>query len=366
MVIPLLPFYALRFGASGSALGLLLATYSLAQLFASPLLGRLSDRLGRKPVILASLGVSSASYLILGAASSLPWLFLARALAGAMAGNIAAAQAYVADVSAPEDRARGMGTIGAAFGLGFVLGPALGGGLARVSLRVPALAASFLSLSALLWTALALPEPSARSKGNDPPGEPFLEVLRRPGTRRLLLSFFALTLSFTALEAVFALLARERLGFGAEETGLSLALAGLVTVLVQGAGMRRLSARPGPRVLAPLGALVLGFFLVALGLSRSLTFLLLSLSGAALGQGLYSPALLALLSLAGERGHGGRMGLAQSASGLARVLGPPLAGWGFDFLGGTYLYLAAGLLAGLAGLLLFRAPERESGLHSTP
>src|SRR5271168_2641617 len=163
LVIPLLPFYAVRFGASPQQVTLLLATYSLFQLFAAPLWGALSDRIGRRPVLMTSMAASALAYLWFGSATALWMLFAARALAGACAGNIAAANAYIADVTTPENRAKGMGMIGAAFGLGFIIGPALGGllaghNLATANLRAPGLLASALSVTAFLGVVFLLKE----------------------------------------------------------------------------------------------------------------------------------------------------------------------------------------------------------------
>ncbi len=200
LVIPLLPFYAVRFAASPQEVTALLAVYSLAQLVTAPLWGRLSDRIGRRPILLASLTASVLAYLWLGGATALWMLFAARAFSGACAGNIAAAQAYIADVTAPEERARGMGLIGAAFGLGFIIGPALGGLIAgndpaTADVATPAWIAAGLSTLALCGVLLLLPESlpagardrtAARSRIAAVMG-----VLHRPVLSRLILVFFS-------------------------------------------------------------------------------------------------------------------------------------------------------------------------------
>ena len=184
LVIPLLPFYAVRFGATAPEVTWLLATYSLMQLVAAPLWGRLSDRIGRRPVLMASMAASAIAYLWLGAATDLWMLFAARALAGACAGNIAAAQAYIADITKPEERAHGMGMIGAAFGLGFIFGPALGGFLAgnnpaTANLVAPAWLAAGLSFAGALWRPLcAAREPPARTARPGPAAGPHQPDLR--------------------------------------------------------------------------------------------------------------------------------------------------------------------------------------------
>src|SRR5437660_8884574 len=199
LVIPLLPFYALRFDASPQQVTVLLAVYSLMQLFTAPLWGRLSDRVGRRPVLMVSMAASVLAYAWMGGATALWMLFAARALAGACAGNIAAAQAYIADVTKPEERARGMGLIGAAFGLGFIIGPALGGLIAgndpaTADIETPASVAAGLSALALCGVLLLLPEslPAARRNKTAARGRvgAVMGVLRRPILSRLILVFF--------------------------------------------------------------------------------------------------------------------------------------------------------------------------------
>src|SRR5690348_5083699 len=215
LVIPLLPFYALRFAASPQQVTALLAVYSLMQLFTAPLWGRLSDRVGRRPVLMVSMAASVLAYAWIGCATALWMLFAARALAGACAGNIAAAQAYIADVTKPEERARGMGLIGAAFGLGFIIGPALGGllagnDIATADVETPAWVAAGLSLAALCGVLLLLPEslPADRRRVREVSRSRLAaipNVLRRPVLSRLILIFFVVILAFAGMESSFAL-----------------------------------------------------------------------------------------------------------------------------------------------------------------
>src|SRR6266853_6049504 len=199
LVIPLLPFYAVRFGASPQQVTLLMAVYSLMQLFTAPLWGRLSDRVGRRPVLIVSMAASVFAYLWIGSATALWMLFTARALAGACAGNIAAAQAYIADVTKPEERAKGMGMIGAAFGIGFIIGPALGGFLAggdpaTAHLSAPFYVGAGLSALAFLGALIFLKEslPPERRGGNRRVGRlaAIADTLARPALRRLILLSF--------------------------------------------------------------------------------------------------------------------------------------------------------------------------------
>src|SRR5499425_1151640 len=215
LVIPLLPFYALRFTTSPEQVTVLLAVYSLMQLFTAPLWGRLSDRIGRRPVLIVSMAASVVAYLWIGSTTALWMLFAARALAGACAGNIAAAQAYIADVTKPEDRAKGMGLIGAAFGLGFIIGPALGGLLAgsdpaTADVETPAWVAAALSFIALCGVVLILPESlpadlrGVRGGSRSRIGM-IWNVLRRPVLSRLIVIFFLVIVAFAGMESTFAL-----------------------------------------------------------------------------------------------------------------------------------------------------------------
>src|SRR6266851_391361 len=223
LIIPLLPFYAERFGASPQQVTILMAVYSLMAMLAAPLWGRLSDRIGRRPVLMASMLAAALAYLWLGLASALWMLFAARAFAGACAGNIAAAQAYIADVTPPERRARGMGLIGAAFGLGFIIGPALGGLIAgndpaTADIATPAWIAASLSTLALCGVLLLLPESlpvgaRARTAARSRIGA-VMGVLNRPVLSRLILVFFLVILAFAGMESTFALWAMGEFSWG--------------------------------------------------------------------------------------------------------------------------------------------------------
>jgi DHA1 family tetracycline resistance protein-like MFS transporter len=362
LVIPLLPFYGVRFAASPQAVTWLLATYSLGQLFTAPLWGRLSDRIGRRPVLIASLLGSALAYLWLGAASRLWMLFAARAVAGACAGNIAAAQAYIADVTAPDNRAKGMGLIGAAFGLGFIVGPAVGGFLAgnnpaTADLARPAWLATLLSLAALAGVVLLLREslPRDRRRGGPPKSRAgaVLGALRRPVLARLILTFFLVILAFSGMESTFALWAMRQFGWGPGQVGYVFAYVGVLSALLQGGLIGWLTRRFGELrlLLCGLGLIALG--LVALASTRGPALLGVAVTGLALGMGLTQPSLNSLISRrAGEAEQGEVLGVSQSVGSLARVLGPAAAGVLFaelgrasPFLWGAALIAAAWLVA---------------------
>jgi MFS transporter, DHA1 family, tetracycline resistance protein len=362
LVIPLLPFYAVRYGASAPEVTWLMATYSLFQLVAAPYWGRLSDRMGRRPVLMAAMTASVLAYLWLGFADALWMLFAARALAGACAGNIAAAQAYIADITTPEKRAHGMGMIGAAFGLGFIFGPALGGFLAgnnpaTADLANPAWVAAGLSFTALTGVLFVLREshPPERRGHAAPPRRVGLVfgALRRPVLSRLIVIFFLVILAFAAMESIFALWALRQLDWGPEKVGYVFAYLGLLSAITQGGLIRPLTKRFGEERLLLCGLVLLAIGLAVVPFAPDLAILAPAFAALAVGLGLTQPALNSLISRRAGGGEQGEvLGVTQSLGSLARVLGPPLAGYLFadlghasPFLGGAGVVAVAFLLA---------------------
>jgi MFS family permease len=358
LVIPLLPFYAERFAASPLEMTMLFATYSLMSMIAAPRWGRLSDRIGRRPVLMASMAAAALAYLGLAFATRLWMVFAARAFAGACAGNIAAAQAYIADVTPPERRAKGMGMIGAAFGLGFIIGPVASGivagnDLATADLATPGLIAAGLSFAAFLGVILVLPESLA-------PGQAVASrsriaaargALRRPVLARLILVFFLATLAFSGMETTFAWWAIAQFGWGPRSIGFVFFYVGLLSALMQGVLIGSLTRRFGEErlMLGGLALLVLG--LVLLPFAANLPRLVVALSALAVGNGALAPALNSLISRrAGPGEQGEVMGVAQAAGSLSRVLGPIIAGSLFGALGRSSPFLWGALL--VAGALL--------------
>src|SRR5256885_8224672 len=239
IIVPLLPFYAESFGASPVTIGLLFAVFSGCQLIAAPALGDLSDRYGRRPVLIFSLAGTVASFVMLALAHSLTMLFLARIVDGLSGGNISTARAYVADITEPKDRARAYGLIGAAFGLGFILGPAITGILARVSYTAPIWAAAAITLVALVVAWAWLPETVHRARAGS--GNPFRylpELLARPIVRRVLAIDFVYWFAFSIFQTTFALYAQLRFGFDVPRTGYFFAAFGIFGAVLQGAVIR--------------------------------------------------------------------------------------------------------------------------------
>ena len=369
VVIPLLPYYALHFSASPLEVTLMMACYSFAQFFSSPLLGRLSDRLGRRPVLLASLACSVLSYLWLGFADALWMLFAARLLAGAGAGNIAAAQAYITDVTPPESRAKGMGMIGAAFGLGFTIGPAFGGLLAgsdptSAALARPAFAAAALSALALVLAALLLKEslsPELKGRANRP-GRIALakEAFGRTNLRNLIVLFFLTTCAFAGLESTFALWAVNTFGWGPLQVGWIFFFIGIVLVLVQGGLIGKLTRRYGEARLAAYGAVLLTLGLIGLPSSVSLVGVLIVMAALSAGLGCLNPAVTSLVSReAGADERGGILGVNQSAQSLARILGPALAGVVYTAAGRNAPYYVGAIIMAAVVAMAIRLPRGE-------
>ena len=362
VMIPQLPFYGLHFGLHGFGVASMLACYSVAQFFFSPLLGRLSDRVGRRPVLLVSLTASAAAYLWLGLAQAAWMLFAARLIAGAGAGNIAAAQAYIADVTPPEGRAKGMGMIGAAFGLGFTLGPGLGGLASRLDPSAPAFIAAGLSALAFVLAFIRLKESLPQSSRTAPhrPGRLAMlrEALARPMLRELILLLFATICAFAGMETTFALWAWQVFGWGATEVGLNFLFVGIVLVVIQGMLIGRLSRHFGEARLVTTGAASIALGLAGLTLVHTIAALLVVNLLLAGGMGLLSPSINSLIS---RQAHideqGGILGVSQSASSLARSLAPPLAGVLFDLSGHNAPYFIGAAVMALVLVLALRLPR---------
>ncbi|MBI3911535.1 MAG: MFS transporter, partial [Armatimonadetes bacterium] len=372
LVLPLLPQFAKQHGASEAIIGVLGATYSAFQFVFAPLWGRLSDRVGRRPVLLISITGSSLSYLLFALAPNLATLFLARALAGVMAANIGTAQAYVADVTSPENRARGMGLIGAAFGLGFVFGPALA--LVVQGQRAVGLLAAALSLLDLLLASVWLPEslPRQNRVAQAPSGAGRLTrmvaALSYPVVGTGVRCFFLATLAWSGLEVTLSLLlklnaaallgvpnADQAAALVQARTGMVFALMGLLVATVQGGMIGRLAKRYGEARLAATGALLASAALLLLPWSPSSWALLAVLALLAVGQGMNIPALSALISQnTPSSEQGGALGTTQGYSSLARAVGPALAGGLFHV--SPWLPFAAG--AALMALAAFLAACR--------
>ncbi len=332
ILIPLVPYMADRFGTAPQFITPVLGSYSLCQLLAAPWWGAWSDRLGRRPILISSLTGACASYVLLGVAHNIWWLLASRMLAGAMAGNIAAAFAYAADVSAPQKRAATLGLIGAAIGIGFTLGPPLGGMLSGADPRsanfvLPAVVSCALSVLAIGVVAFVLPESHSAAHRAAHPAAPrggALRLLRqRPALAFLMAATLVVTYSQSILESIFAIFALHRYGFGPRTVGFLLFAVALPALLVQGGLVRVLAPRLGEARLAICGVLLSVAGLVTLAAGARLPATIAGLLMCGTGLGAYNPSAFALASRQ-SRGHdrGAVLGAYVASASLARVLGP--------------------------------------------
>ena len=341
IMLPLLPFYAEHFGASPTVVGSLISTYALCQLIAGPILGRMSDHMGRKPLLIISQIGTFIGFLILAAANSLWLVFLARVIDGLTAGNLSLAQAYIADVTTPENRAKSFGVIGVAFGVGFMIGPGISGYLAQFGFAYPILTAAFLSASSVVCTATLLPkaDPHADEADSGPGGrrlgvldwKSYLPYFTRPQLGRLLWQFFFFAFSFAMFTSGFALYAERRYTlnghpFGTKEVGYVFLYVGFLGTILQGGLIGRLVNIFGERklVFAGFGLSTIGYGVLAF--TRTLGQLL-GASTISAFSGVLRPSVTSLITQqAGRREQGVVLGLTQSITSVCQIIAPLMAG----------------------------------------
>ena len=358
IVVPILGRYAERFGASGLQVGLLFASFSFAQMICAPLLGRLSDRIGRKPVILISLFGTAVGSVITGAAGVLWVLFVGRVIDGASGASVAVAQGAVTDIAPPEERARLLGLLGAAFGVGFVIGPALGGLAALGGAHVPFYVAAVIAFVNALIAIRRLPETRPRARAD-------AQVPRSAAAVRLwtlAIAGFVAIVAFSGFEATFSLFADRR--FGLTEAGVAAVFVGIgvLLVVVQGGLVRRVAARVGSANALRGGLALNAFGLLALAGATDWPLLILSLTLLTVGQGLVMPNLSTLVSVrVPDHQRGEALGFQQSATALGRVVGPVLAGLLFDRVGIPAPYLVGAALCGFALVVALRDRSQDVG-----
>lgn len=389
IVLPLLPFYVRSMHGSAETVGYLLALFSFTQLLATPVLGRLSDRVGRRPVILLSLAGNAAAMVLFALATRMSWLwllFLSRVLAGATAGNLAACQAAIADVSDGEARAEAMGRLGAGIGLGMVLGPVMGSSVSHFGLWAPPLAAASMALLDLVGAYFLMPEtrtvtppsaantePAAHYRAPAPPPSAPPTTLWQALTERRVLTalvlYFLTFLYLTNLQVALTLLTQARLGWTAVEIGRVFGLFGFMMLVVQGGLIRPLTRRFGSIPLVIGGSVSSALGLTAIALSHHALPTLGGVTLLAAGLGVANPSLSSIAAeFAGKERQGAVLGFAQSAGGLARTVGPVFGGLlyarvaqGAPFLAGA----VAAVLAAVLALSLVRAPTATAESTST-
>lgn len=372
MVLPLLPFYASEFGAGSTALGVLVASFAFMQFIFTPILGRVSDTMGRRPILLLSILTSVISFLLFALADSYLILLLSRIVAG-LATELGVAQAYMSDITSLQDRTAGMGRIGAAHGAGFIIGPAIGGFLSTYHYSTAGFVAAALALINLAFAFLFLPESkpaeSSPNGSSDGPGRltRILRFLASPTIGLLLIILFIMSLAFSAFPVIMPLLAISLFGLSSSDMSLFFVYIGVVQIIFQGVIVGRLAARLGEAQLVPIGALLmtLGVLFMAI-FPHLLLFLVLSTIMVS-GIGVLSTTIPSFISKRTARHEQGQiLGVTQSISSIARVPGPIIGGLFYEFAGiQAPFYLSATLLfvATLIGIHIARRDNRPRERH---
>ncbi len=376
IIIPLMPFYATHFGASAFEVGMLATSFSLMQFLFAPLWGRWSDVIGRRPVIVIGLLGSAVSYLTFGLAESLSLLFVSRCLAGVAGANISTAQAFIADSTTLENRAKGMGMVGAAFGLGFIFGPALGGFLSQWGYQTPALFAAALSFVNFIAALALLPEslpPDRRTTARRRTRlQAFEHALNRPRLPTVLVVYFLIVSAFASFESMFALYSQARFGFTSVTIGYLFAGVGVVLAVVQGLLVGRVVTRVGEHRLAPAAIALLSVGLGFVALAPSIPALAAACGIVAIGMGFQSPSMLSVISqLSDPADQGSALGVSQSLGSLARIVGPLWGGFVFDRFGHAAPFISAAVLMSIACVLSLVAfsgytPTGRAALEDSP
>lgn len=339
IILPLLPFYAEKLGASPTVVGLLVSTYAFCQLIAGPMLGRMSDHTGRRPLLLVSQLGTFIGFIILAFAGSLWVVFLSRIIDGLTAGNLSLAQAYISDVTKPEDRAKSFGIIGIAFGMGFLVGPGVSGFLSQFSYQWPIFAAAALSATSILATYFLLPNSAPSQQTGEAQRRltlldwrAYLGYFRRPELAPLLWQFFAFTFAFSMFISGFALFAERRYTwngqpFGPKQVGYVYAFVGFLGIVLQGGLIGRLVKKFGE-----IKVTWAGFFLATVGFTMlaftySIPMLLVVAAVASIGTGALRPALTSLITQKASRSEQGAvLGLNQSLMSISSIVAPFIAG----------------------------------------
>lgn len=358
IIIPVLPFYAEELGATPTELGLLMAVYSFMQLVFAPIWGRISDRIGRKPVLLIGIFGLSISFFILAISSQLWMLFVARIIGGILsAANMPAVTAYVADITSEEDRGKGMGIIGAATGMGFVFGPAIGGVFSKIDIHMPFYLSGTLSLLTLLLVLIVLKESIQHTTASDSSmGNKRIKLVRGPLSMLFFLQFF-ISVSLSSLEATFAYFAAERAGLDAVTLGYIFMIMGLASAIVQGT-MGKWTKRYGESAIIQIGIVVsaIGFGLILFTRDFKSAAIFLTIFG--VGNGVIRPSLSSLLTKRFKGSHGAAIGYLSSYDSLGRIIGPVLGGLLYSVaIGLPYI---SGIVMSFIAFILFRVFSSQS------
>lgn len=371
MIVPVLPLYADRFGASELVIGLLLSSHAIMQFIFAPILGKLSDRVGRRPVLLVSLIGTAVGFAIMGLFPTLAWLFVGRIIDGITGGNISTAQAYIADVTPPEQRSRGMSLVGAAFGLGYIFGPAIGGILSPISPAAPFFFAAGLAAANAIALYFLLPESLSsehRTKAGDRAS--IAEVFEGAGNwplKAIVLTNFFVGVAFLMLTASYALFAKHRFDFDVRHLGYMFAYIGLIGTVIQAGMIGKLSKLFGDKAVAIIGAIIFMASIFILPIGATIKMLVIATTGIAIGYNLIIPTINALASKSVSVAWQGRMlGVMASSTSLARIIGPIFGDWllgrdaahGSEHYGRTPFWTSGVIMFVALGLALTVRSER--------
>lgn len=363
IMIPMLPFYARSLGADATQVGALMFVYSLMQIFVAPLWGGLSDRYGRRPILLVTILCQGLAFFWAAASTTYISLLLSRVAAGVFAANISTASAYMADVTSREDRAKGMGLIGAAFGLGFIFGPAIGGLLLKYGHWAPSMVAGIICFLNFILAMLILREPKERK-----PIEKKFSVgrmkfaLERPALFFPMLIFFLITTAFVQMEITFGLFVVDRFGLAERDVGFLLAFMGVMMAIIQGGLLGPLTKKFQEYRLVLVGLVMASIGLIGLAFNYNFAIFVALIGIVAMGYSLMNPCLSALASKsASDEEQGSTLGIFQSSGSLARVLAPLGAGFLYDKQPFLPLLCGAGLIfLGLIAWFAYQKTRRES------
>ncbi|MBL8102081.1 MAG: MFS transporter [Anaerolineales bacterium] len=363
LILPLLPYYAETFSASQTTTGILIASYALMQLIGAPILGRLSDRFGRRPVLLLSVFGTFLGFLLLGFANALWMLFASRILDGLTGGNLSVAQAYISDVTDEKSRSKGLGMIGAAFGLGFIIGPVTGGLLSQWGYAVPAFAAAAISLINLILIYVWLPESLTEEKRSQMPEKrpavtlnALFVAFQRPFTGSILITRFFFGLAFAIFQTIFALYALAKFNLTARDTGFVLTYVGVLSVIVQGFLVGRLTNRYREDLLITASVVLMGISLLGWALAPSVIWLYIIMTPTALSGGRLNTLLSSTLTKAvAPQEIGGILGLSAAVESSTRIIAPILGGVLLQQIG-TWApgIFGAVLMAGVSGYVFIK------------
>jgi DHA1 family tetracycline resistance protein-like MFS transporter len=372
LILPLLPYLAETFQATPLVIGLLLVAKALPQMLSTPIIGRLSDRFGRKPLLLMCIASTLVGFILLATARSLTMLFISRIVDGLLGGNIALARTYITDITDDKNRSRGLGLIGAAFGVGFIIGPLSGGLLSKLGYSVPGFVAAALSLANFIAVALWLPEsltPQQRKAYRSSPHtainfQRLVEAIKRPCVGPLLQVRFWFSLAFTLFQVNFVLFAKTRLGLDLTTTSLLLTFVGVLAVITQVFIIGRLTDRFSEKTLIRIGTIILAVSLVGWGLVPNLFLLVVVLVPIAIAGGVQSVVITSQLTKAIRKEEvGGTLGLDDSLQTFAQIVTPVAGGALIQFLGAPALGFVAGTLMAIAALVVQLTLMGKPELH---